>query len=185
VSESVERIERAATDARIRPSDSPPASSYDRALEIAVSAIQRLSDSQSELDLGEPISLELVDDDLAAARASPFAAPGSSLSTRDRLARCLEKRGLRTTADPAQSSATLVAVFSDVRGWKGRSGLGRESVQAVQSCLERDREAVVILFGHPRASEQLPSAANVLCAWSVDPLMQDAAAVYLTSARQR
>ncbi len=73
-------------------------------------------------------------------------------------------------------AAGLVAVFSDVRAWKGRARLAPESVATLERILQRDPAATVVLFGHPRLAEPLTDATNVLCAWCGDPLMQEAVA---------
>ena len=73
----------------------------------------------------------------------------------------------------------LIALYSDVRGWKRRAWLAPEKAREVNEVLERAADAPVVIFGHPRLAQQLPGADNVLCAWSGDPLMQEAVAEHL------
>ncbi len=79
----------------------------------------------------------------------------------------------------------MIAVFCEVRAWKGRSGLAAETVSAVRRIIARAPQATLVIFGHPRLAHQLPTVATVICAWCGDPLMQEAAAERLLTRRGR
>jgi beta-glucosidase len=122
--------------------------------------------------LGPEFQLVLVDDDIG----GPYAPPERTAFV----------DGLRASGavlhDMAASGnvPTLVAVFAEPRGWKGRAGLSDASRESVRAALidasERAAPAGIILFGDPVLAEQWPAAVPVLCAWGGEPLMQAAAA---------
>jgi hypothetical protein len=121
--------------------------------------------------------LVVVDDD----EGGPYPAP-----SRAPLREGLRRRGIQLRTDPHDAAtATLVAVFADPRGWKGRAGLSDRAVAAVRSALTRARArgapAGVVLFGDPLLAEEIPPEVPVLCAWGGEALMQDAAAEEIRS----
>ncbi len=177
VAQAVERVE-AAAEAIAQPSDAPRAPVRESALRLAVSSLRMVTGSVPRLKPGDTVCIHVVDDDVAPpARA---AAPGSTPPERGIFGQGLEARGIRVLAgDALDGPRELIAVFSEVRAWKGRAGLAPESLRAVADLLGRRPDAPLILFAHPRLAAQLPGAANVACAWCGDPLMQDAAAAYL------
>jgi hypothetical protein len=71
----------------------------------------------------------------------------------------------------------VVLVLAEPRAWKGRAGLGDASRDALAS-YGADAE-LIVLFGHPRLVEQLPSDAPVLLAWHRQRLLQEAVARWL------
>ena len=71
----------------------------------------------------------------------------------------------------------VVLVFAEPRAWKGRAGFGDASREALASYAS-DAD-LIVLFGHPRLVEQLPSDAPVLLAWHRQRLMQEAVARWL------
>lgn len=84
----------------------------------------------------------------------------------------------------ATSQATLViALFGDIRSWKGRpgySGASRDRVQhLLHSARSSGRPAVVVQFSHPRLVSELGEVNPVLCAWGGEASMQRAAARWL------
>lgn len=96
----------------------------------------------------------------------------------------LESMGRKVDLVPAATSAgegvLIIAVFADVLPGKGHAGItpqSRLTVRlAVQGARTLKRDALVMLFGHPRLAAELSDAAHVLCAWSGDRGMQEAAA---------
>ncbi len=87
-------------------------------------------------------------------------------------------------AAPTPGRAVIIAVYADIRGWKGRAGLSERAVAAVADALEAAPDATVVLFGHPRLAAELPAtAAHVLAAWGGEQLMQEAAARRLAAER--
>jgi len=71
----------------------------------------------------------------------------------------------------------VVMVFAEPRAWKGRSGLGSASREALEHY--SSGADLLILFGHPRLLGELPSRAPVLLAWHRQRLMQEAVGRWL------
>ncbi len=152
-----------------------PTSSADRALELAVRSVYLIRGSLPLARPGQTVRLAVVDDDVVELPPS-VGAPGSALSDRGRLAEGLRNRGVMLESVPSSSEVDVVAVFSEIRGWKGRAALGETTLDKVLSALRRSPDAALVLFGHPRLAEQLRFAPNVVCAWCGDALMQEAVA---------
>jgi beta-glucosidase len=114
-----------------------------------------------------PIDLVVVDDDLG----GPYP-PGRS----DYLAAALgpELVGRYT------GGSRVVLIFAEPRGWKGRSGFGPDAREALAH--SAPGAELIVLFGHPRLADEIPSDAPVLLAWHRQRLMQEAVARWL---RQR
>lgn len=74
----------------------------------------------------------------------------------------------------------VVALYADIRAWKGRPELSEEAVRRLAELVAADARAVV-LFGHPRLVTEIPGDVPVLCAWGGESLMQEAAARVLAS----
>ncbi len=111
-----------------------------------------------------PIDLVVVDDDLG----GPYP-PSPSDHTAKALGPELASR--------YTGGSRVVLVFAEPRAWKGRAGFGDASRQALASyASEAD---LIVLFGHPRLVELLPSEAPVLLAWHRQRLMQEAVARWL------
>ncbi len=76
--------------------------------------------------------------------------------------------------------AVIVAVYGEASAGRGRTGYTeatrRRVAQAVADARQVHRSSVVLVFGHPRLAELLPEAPNVVCCWSGDRAMQEAAA---------
>jgi hypothetical protein len=71
----------------------------------------------------------------------------------------------------------VVLVFAEPRAWKGRAGFSAASRDALASCAS-DAD-LIVLFGHPRLVEEIPSEAPVLLAWHRQRLMQQAVARWI------
>jgi beta-glucosidase-like glycosyl hydrolase len=71
----------------------------------------------------------------------------------------------------------VVLVYAEPRAWKGRSGLGTGSREALAH--HGAGADLIVLFGHPRLLSELPSRAPVLLAWHRQRLMQEAVARWL------
>ena len=121
--------------------------------------------------VGGTFELVTVDDDAG----GPWSPPSRSV-----FAETLQKagRGVIAVDEPAGRPA-VVAVYADVRGFKGRAGLSDDGRARVARAVERAPSSLVVLFGHPRLAAGLPGE-NVVCAWGGEPLMQEAAAATLT-----
>jgi beta-glucosidase-like glycosyl hydrolase len=114
--------------------------------------------------LDAPIDLIVIDDDLG----GPFP-PGPSDWTEQALGEDLVGR--------YAGGARVVLAFAEPRAWKGRSGFGRASLEALA---DRAADAdLVVLFGHPRLLVDLPAEVPVLLAWHRQRLMQEAVARWL------
>lgn len=126
---------------------------------------------------GTAVHLVEVDDDLGGPYPPPSRAP-----FRDGL----RQRGMSLRVDPHDpTTPTVIAVFAEPRGWKGRAGLSDEARERVRSAVGRARArgapAGVVLFADPRLEAELPVGVPVIAAWGGEPLMQEAAAEELRS----
>jgi hypothetical protein len=111
-----------------------------------------------------PIDLVVVDDDVGGPyRQSPSDYTAASLGPE--------------LASRYTGGSRVVLVFAEPRAWKGRAGFGGASLEALASYAS-DAE-LIVLFGHPRLAEQLPSEAPVLLAWHRQRLMQEAVARWI------
>lgn len=80
----------------------------------------------------------------------------------------------------ADDGAPLVAVYADIRAWKGRPGLSQDARRRVREITDAHPEATILLFSHPRLAAELPTARHLLSAWGGESLMQEAVAARLT-----
>ncbi|HEY8468735.1 MAG TPA: glycoside hydrolase family 3 N-terminal domain-containing protein [Longimicrobiales bacterium] len=123
------------------------------------------------------VDLVVVDDDIG----GPYPPP-----SRDAFPAALRAAGIEAVevAEPGPGRPALVAVYADIRGWKGRAGLSDRAISSIATILGAASDATVVLFGHPRLADELPDrAARVLAAWGGEPLMQEAAARWLVAGR--
>ena len=128
--------------------------------------------------LEQPWHLVIVDDDVG----GPYPAP-----SRDPLISTLRAGGvdLSTNGDSAaERGATVIALFGDIRAWKGRPGYSTAAKADVQRTLDnaRARDRLIIQFSHPRLADELDVDAPILCAWGGEAVMQRAAARVLLRA---
>jgi hypothetical protein len=122
--------------------------------------------------LARPWSLVIVDDDLG----GPYPAP-----SRDPLISALRSGGidLVTNGDPVGGTgATVIALFGDIRAWKGRPGYSSSAKEKVRRAIERPKteDRLIIQFSHPRLANELDVDAPILCAWGGEAVMQRAVA---------
>ena len=85
---------------------------------------------------------------------------------------------------PAGSSRPfIIALFGDIRAWKGRPGYSQPArdrvAQLVAAGRAAKRDVVIVQFSHPRLADQLPADVPILCAWGGEVPMQEAAATRL------
>jgi len=71
----------------------------------------------------------------------------------------------------------VLLVFAEPRAWKGRSGFGPATMEALAH--HAAGADLIVLFGHPRLAAELRSSAPVLLAWHRQRLMQEAVARWL------
>ena len=178
VAGAVERVEKATASAHVLGECLIPVASWAQALELASASIRQLSGSPVTLTPGQRVALRVVDDDVITLPGF-VGGPAAARPDRQRLAAALIERGVLLADDGEETHRDLIAVFSEVRAWKGRAGLGTETLNEVRRLVEGASNPVLILFGHPRLADQLPAGGTVYCAWTGDPLMQDAVAARL------
>lgn len=123
--------------------------------------------------LPRPWNLVIVDDDVG----GPYPPPA-----RDPLIATLQAGGIDLVVGdqtPIEDvGATVIALFGDIRAWKGRPGYSKASKESVRRALESagDRERLIIQFSHPRLANELQTDAPIMCAWGGEGVMQKAAA---------
>jgi beta-glucosidase-like glycosyl hydrolase len=181
VTEALTRIERAATRVagvtQLRTASSEGGTTWgeasDRAwaLELARRCIHPLRGDPSA---GRSIQLLTVDDDIG----GPFA-PGP----RDTFPARLRARGLSVdeVSRPDGELPLVIALYADIKGFKGRPGLSEAGRDALEAALAVAPHSTIVLFGHPRLAAQVPGR-RLLGAWGGEALMQEAAALYLAEA---
>lgn len=81
---------------------------------------------------------------------------------------------------PGGAGPVLIAVLGEPGAGRGRAGYSvatrRRVAQAVADARQVRRPVAAVLFGPPRLAEEVPEVPHVLCAWSGDRAMQEAAA---------
>ncbi|MDQ6691024.1 MAG: hypothetical protein M3Z18_10995, partial [Gemmatimonadota bacterium] len=123
--------------------------------------------------LPQPWHLTIVDDDMG----GPYPAP-----SRDPLISSLRAGGIDVVLDADrpinESGSAVVALFGDIRAWKGRPGYSAAAKDAVRQAMggARDNDRLIVQFSHPRLADELDVDAPILCAWGGEAVMQRAAA---------
>jgi beta-glucosidase-like glycosyl hydrolase len=122
--------------------------------------------------LEQPWNFVIVDDDVG----GPYPAP-----SRDPLIGTLTSGGVELVMDQTtgiRAGATVVALFGDIRAWKGRPGYSANAKNAVTNALAHARagDRLIIQFSHPRLAADLQADAPILCAWGGEAVMQRAVA---------
>jgi hypothetical protein len=81
---------------------------------------------------------------------------------------------------PEGRGGLVIALFGEPGIGRGRAGYEQGSrrrvAELVAAARQAQRPSVVLLFGAPRLAGEIPEAPNVLCCWSGDRAMQEAAA---------
>lgn len=130
----------------------------------------------------DKLEIIVVDDDLG----GPYPAP-----SRQPFFETLRAQGIeaekRDAPSGAQGSAAVIALFGDIRSWKGRPGYSKGGLNGIRTALaaasEAKQEAIVVQFSHPRLAGSIPGNAPVVCAWGGESVMQRAAARVLAGMR--
>jgi beta-glucosidase-like glycosyl hydrolase len=135
------------------------------ALETAVRALQVVRGSPA-LPAG-PVCIVEVEDD-AGGPWPPY--------PRDAFPAALKAAGVETS----DGGTPLIALYSDIRAWKGRPGISPAARARVREVTERHPDAVLLLFSHPRLAGEVPTPRHVLCAWGGEAIMQEAVVTWLT-----
>jgi beta-glucosidase len=115
-------------------------------------------------ELHAPLDLIVVDDDLG----GPYP-PSPSDWTSQALGPDLVAR--------YGGGSRVVLAFAEPRAWKGRSGFGAAARAAL--AVNAPEAELVVLFGHPRLADEIPTDAPVLLAWHRQRLMQEAVARWI------
>jgi beta-glucosidase len=131
----------------------------------------------------DSVDVIVVDDDLG----GPYPAP-----PRKPFIETLNEEGinaeLRESPSGSAERGVIVALFGDIRSWKGRPGYSAVSLEAVGAALAAARtggqESIIVQFSHPRLATALPGDMPILCAWGGESVMQRAAARVLSETRQ-
>jgi hypothetical protein len=130
-------------------------------------------------NLTRKIELVIVDDDLG----GPYPPP-----SREPFVTTLGERGFDVISAEPQSAARrsrVIALFGDIRSWKGRPGYSARSLELVRVALDAAERAtvdsVIIQFSHPRLAAAIPGNRPVICAWGGEAAMQRAAARVLAA----
>ncbi|MFL5382062.1 MAG: glycoside hydrolase family 3 protein [Longimicrobiaceae bacterium] len=135
------------------------------ALEVGIRSL-RVCRGEPRLPSG-PVRLEVIEDD-AGGPYPPY--------SRDALPAALRGAGVELS----DAGTPVVALYSDIRAWKGRPGISAAAQQRVRELTAQAPETTVLLFSHPRLAHELPTAANLLAAWGGEAIMQEAVAAWLT-----
>jgi len=127
-------------------------------------------------NIGPVVDVILVDDE-----AALFPSAGDRLGAFFETLRAMEFAPQQVEEPSEQGrGAVLIAVLGEPAAGRGRPGYSeatrRRVARAVADARRANRPSAVVLFGPPRLAEEVPEAAHVLCAWSGDRSMQQAAA---------
>lgn len=123
--------------------------------------------------LPQPWNLVIVDDDLG----GPYPAP-----SREPLISALRTGGVELVESdrpPTEAAgATVIALFGDIRAWKGRPGYSDKAKEWVRRTLQEAKtsDRLIVQFSHPRLAAELNVDAPILCAWGGEAVMQRATA---------
>jgi beta-glucosidase len=122
------------------------------------------------------VDVVIVDDDIG----GPYPPP-----SREPFLEQLNRAGYqaREGENPA-AKETLIALYGDIRAWKGRPGYSEKSKAAMRQAAARARarghKLSIVQFSHPRLAVEIPVIAPILCAWGGEEPMQRAAARVLS-----
>ncbi|HEX6749350.1 MAG TPA: glycoside hydrolase family 3 N-terminal domain-containing protein [Longimicrobium sp.] len=134
------------------------------ALEIGIRAL-RVCRGEPGLPQG-PVRLVEIEDD-AGGPYPPY--------PRDAFPAALRRAGVELS----DGGTPLVALYSDIRAWKGRPGISAAARERVREVTDAAPDATVLLFSHPRLAHEIPTARNLLAAWGGEGVMQEAVAAWL------
>lgn len=77
------------------------------------------------------------------------------------------------------STQLLLALYGDIRAWKGRPGYSEKSRASVADAISKAKAAgqsvLIVQFSHPRLAAEISATEPILCAWGGEDVMQRAA----------
>ncbi|CAN5617780.1 hypothetical protein BH23GEM1_BH23GEM1_01110 [soil metagenome] len=123
------------------------------------------------------VELTIVDDDIG----GPYPPP-----SRDPFVTELQACGacLQEEDKKGEEATAVIALFGDIRSWKGRPGYSAASLESVRAAAAKARKrkqaTVIVQFSHPRLAASIEADAPIVCAWGGESAMQQAAARWLT-----
>ena len=127
--------------------------------------------------IGRQVEVVVIDDDIGGPYPPPSREPFlTTLSAAGVVVRRVETPG-------SAGGSVIIALYGDVRSWKGRAGYSAETQAAVDRACAAAPGALVLQFSHPRLAREIPAARTVVSAWGGEPPMQQAAARWLLRAR--
>ena len=130
----------------------------------------------------EKIEVCIVDDDIGGPYPPPSREPFI-----ETLAKNEVSAEVRDTPSGMTGTDVAIALFGDIRSWKGRPGYSARALDSVSQTLKAARdggqEAVIVQFSHPRLAASIPGDAPILCAWGGEAVMQRAAARVLAGTK--
>jgi beta-glucosidase len=172
VHQSIERRRRWARWASLsRDTNRPARDESGWASHIAEEVVHSLRDKVPRLP--QPWNLVIVDDDLG----GPYPPP-----SREPFVSALRTGGVEVVTSDAppttEPGATVIALFGDIRAWKGRPGFSSGAREAVRRALQesKSKDRLIVQFSHPRLADELDVDAPIICAWGGEAVMQRAAA---------
>ena len=122
------------------------------------------------------VELTVIDDDIG----GPYPPP-----SREPFAARLRELGVRVRESGdapggRDDAMRLVALFGDIRAWKGRPGYSQRAVGELGRAAARDAARTVLMqFSHPRLATLTKVSCPIVCAWGGEATMQRAAADWL------
>jgi len=172
IHQSIERRRRWARWAALsRESNRPARDESGWAMHLAEEVVHTLRGKPPRLP--QPWNVVIVDDDLG----GPYPPP-----SREPFISALRAGGVDiVTSDSVAAGnpgATVVALFGDIRAWKGRPGFSAGAREAVRRALQESKtdHRLIVQFSHPRLAGELDVDAPIICAWGGEAVMQRAAA---------
>ena len=124
-------------------------------------------------ELRAPLRVFIVDDDIG----GPYPPP-----SREPFVETLRDGGAKVVTDDADpaggSGTTVIALYGDIRAWKGRPGYSEKAAARVREIVAArgGQSVIVVSFSHPRLAASLHLDVPVLSAWGGEAAMQRAAA---------
>ena len=155
----------------------------DWASSVARRALVELA-GRVELPAGATVVVHDVDDDLGGPHPPPprTTFPEALRRAGMRVSHAPDPRAAGRPAAPDRGDGArhVVAVYADIRAWKGRPGLSEAALAAVARALDAHPQALVAVFAHPRLAGGL-DASRMLAAWGGEPIMQEAVAAHVAA----